>query len=369
MRFKCLLSCAVLWFSVSTLLGQQDADDVTNKLRANPNDVQLIMQLMNTELAEIQQMIDTDLDAALKKVDELSAVLEGIAPDDEKAKELLGNAKRYAVTLKERLNLKKTPVEELIKKLEANPADQSVISLYGGKVMQTAADLARTDLDKAAASIQDAKKFVATLRDKVKDNEDVAKAFDQMEQGWDRLVQQIEYQIERERKLAALIGQNAASLTADAWVNGEPVSDADLKGKVVLLDFWAVWCGPCIATFPHLREWHEQYKDQGLVIVGVTNFEKRFVWNDERQGIEQATGEVTKEAEQEMLTKFVQYHQLHHVTAVQTDNTLHEYYAVEGIPEVVLIDRAGKIQLVEVGAGPETAKKIEAILKKLIEAK
>jgi thiol-disulfide isomerase/thioredoxin len=75
-----------------------------------------------------------------------------------------------------------------------------------------------------------------------------------------------------EQARMALIGQPAFPLETAAWVNGDPLTDADLKGKVVLLDFWAVWCGPCIACFPHLRDWHEKYADRGLVIVGLTKY-------------------------------------------------------------------------------------------------
>ena len=85
--------------------------------------------------------------------------------------------------------------------------------------------------------------------------------------------------IERAKRLAALVGKDATPLEAEAWVNGTPLADADLKGKVVLLDFWAVWCGPCIATFPHLREWQEKYADKGLVIVGLTDY-YNFTWDE-----------------------------------------------------------------------------------------
>ena len=64
------------------------------------------------------------------------------------------------------------------------------------------------------------------------------------------------------------ISQPTFPLEVEAWVNGNALTDKELEGKVVLIDFWAVWCGPCIATFPHLREWRDKYSDKGLVIIG-----------------------------------------------------------------------------------------------------
>src|SRR2546425_993526 len=61
---------------------------------------------------------------------------------------------------------------------------------------------------------------------------------------------------------AALLGKPAPDFEADFALNGKPVKLADLKGKVVLLDFWAVWCVPCVSAFPHLRDWNAEYKDK-----------------------------------------------------------------------------------------------------------
>jgi thiol-disulfide isomerase/thioredoxin len=53
------------------------------------------------------------------------------------------------------------------------------------------------------------------------------------------------------------------------WINSEPLTMEDLRGKVVLIDFWTYTCVNCIRTMPYLREWHDKYAKEGLVIVGV----------------------------------------------------------------------------------------------------
>lgn len=53
------------------------------------------------------------------------------------------------------------------------------------------------------------------------------------------------------------------------WINGTPVTPADLRGKVVLVDFWEYTCLNCLRTLPYLREWYRRYRDRGFVIIGV----------------------------------------------------------------------------------------------------
>lgn len=64
-------------------------------------------------------------------------------------------------------------------------------------------------------------------------------------------------------------GPTPPALQVTEWLNSEALSLDKLKGKVVVLDFWATWCGPCIASIPHNNEMAEKYKDQGLVLIGV----------------------------------------------------------------------------------------------------
>lgn len=71
-------------------------------------------------------------------------------------------------------------------------------------------------------------------------------------------------------RLATLIGKPAPELVKiKGWKNGAPVTLADLKGKVVLLDFWGYWCSPCVRAMPDLVKLYETYKDQGLVVIAV----------------------------------------------------------------------------------------------------
>ncbi|MGE5841353.1 MAG: TlpA family protein disulfide reductase [Deltaproteobacteria bacterium] len=53
-------------------------------------------------------------------------------------------------------------------------------------------------------------------------------------------------------------------------ISGKPISLSDVKGKVVIVDFWATWCGPCLMSIPELVDLQEKYKGKGLVVVGIS---------------------------------------------------------------------------------------------------
>lgn len=67
-------------------------------------------------------------------------------------------------------------------------------------------------------------------------------------------------------------GAPAPDFTLESLDTGKPdVTLASLKGKVVLLDFWATWCEPCRETLPKIEKIHREFKDKGLVVIGVSN--------------------------------------------------------------------------------------------------
>jgi thiol-disulfide isomerase/thioredoxin len=176
----------------------------------------------------------------------------------------------------------------------------------------------------------------------------------------------LEKAIEKGRDYAALVGKDAAPLTVKTWVNGTPLTAGDLQGKVVLLDFWAVWCGPCIVTFPHLREWQEKYGDKGLVIIGLTRYYD-WNWDDDEGYAAKSEDEVSDDQEQEMLKKFAAYYHLKHRFAIQEEgDSLDEYYGVNGIPHVVVLDKAGKVRMIRVGSGKQNAADIDKLLAELL---
>ncbi len=71
--------------------------------------------------------------------------------------------------------------------------------------------------------------------------------------------------------LDAMQGKPAPELALKDWINSKPLDLDALKGKIVVLDFWATWCGPCLSAVPHTNEMKKKYAKKGVVIIGVCN--------------------------------------------------------------------------------------------------
>jgi thiol-disulfide isomerase/thioredoxin len=131
-------------------------------------------------------------------------------------------------------------------------------------------------------------------------------------------------------------------IVATQWIDQAPVKLSDLRGQVVLLDFWATWCGPCRYTFPRLQQWHEAYKDKGLVILGMTNY------FGEADGHKATRGE-----ELIYLRSFKKKNRLPYGFAVADSAVNDLNYGVFTIPMSFLIDRQGKMRYISMGASAE----------------
>jgi thiol-disulfide isomerase/thioredoxin len=167
----------------------------------------------------------------------------------------------------------------------------------------------------------------------------------------------------------ALVGKTAPNLRGDFAVNGKAVKLSDLRGKVVLLDFWAVWCRPCVGAFPHLRKLRKQYGGRGLEIVGLTTYYREWHFHPVTKELSQGSP-LNRKQERHMLRRFAAHHQLKHRLMTMTPRDMGRAvsaYQVKGIPTLVLIDRKGIVRLKKAGFDARAARKFAARIEKLLE--
>jgi peptide-methionine (R)-S-oxide reductase len=140
--------------------------------------------------------------------------------------------------------------------------------------------------------------------------------------------------------------QTAREFAPGEWINSEPLTLQNLRGRVVLIEFWTFGCYNCRNTLPFLKRWDEQYKDKGLTIVGVHSPEF--------------------ETEKKIETVRSQVASLGIKYAVVTDNDYATWkaYAVTAWPTIFVVDKAGRVRWVHVGEGKygETEKTIQKLL-------
>lgn len=132
----------------------------------------------------------------------------------------------------------------------------------------------------------------------------------------------------------------------EGWLNSAPLAMQGLRGKVVLVDFWTYTCINCIRTLPHVKSWHEKYKDKGLVVVGVHTPEYPF---------ERSTANV-----QAAIKRFG----IGYPVAQDNRYATWQAYGNQYWPAVYLIDRRGRIVYTHFGEGAyvETEARIRALL-------
>lgn len=365
MQSRIWLLAALPLLFVAPASAQTAHDEAVQRLKQDPNSVTAIREFMRVKLGAIQQVMRADPEAANTILVEMSAILSELKLDNKEAQDELKKAHGFLDVVQRRIKLTDTTVDKLADRLRRQP-DAKLVMQYLDKVLQTEAENSRRELDKSKALVTEALELLKSLEDQAKDKPDFRESLQRAQQNLADVERRLQSRIEHEARLAKLIGQDPAPLQADAWVNGQPLAKPDLQGKVVLLNFWTVWCRPCLRTYPYLHQWQEKYKDQGLVIVAITNYARQYSWDAQSQQLVAAKEEVTSQDERSMLASFAQAHDFNYVMAVQKSRTLIDYYAVEQIPQFVLIDRQGKVRQARVGADAETLGEVADMLEQLI---
>jgi thiol-disulfide isomerase/thioredoxin len=371
-----LLVALLLVFAFTSLVAAEDKAPLgpppatLEQAQAHSDDAKVLRRFYSPYMRDMNALMEEKkYDEAQKKATELLDLLAQIKPTGEQAPQVHTQIVEYLQDIPHEIALAQLSLADVEKVLAAKPDDEDAFGDWRSKLIETVYSAAYTRPDEAEATLAAAKEFVAKVAESAQDK--AAKArLDSLSSPRGLFAGLDKQAIATGRELAGLIGKDAAPFTVKTWVNGTPLTAGDLQGKVVLLDFWAVWCGPCINTFPHLREWQEKYGDKGLVIIGLTRYYD-YDWDNEWGYAARADEEtdVSDEAEQEMLKKFAAYYHLKHRFAIQEEeDSLDDYYGVSGIPHVVVLDKEGKVRLIRVGSGKQNAEDIDKLLAELLKA-
>ncbi|MBS3906369.1 MAG: TlpA family protein disulfide reductase [Syntrophaceae bacterium] len=130
-------------------------------------------------------------------------------------------------------------------------------------------------------------------------------------------------------------------------IEGQEITLSGLRGKVVLLDFWATWCGPCKESIPHLTQLYKIYQDKGFELIGMS---------------------LDKSGETEMVRRFVKSMDIPY-PIIMTPEDVARNYKVTALPTTILIDKEGNVREKIVGFNSAIGQQIAARVEELIAEK
>lgn len=144
---------------------------------------------------------------------------------------------------------------------------------------------------------------------------------------------------QRERQ-DELVGKPMPEMKLEHWMNSEPLSRDDYQGKILVVDFWATWCGPCIAAIPKNNELHEKYASKGVIVLGICG----------------SRG-------QEVMPQIAADEKIAYPIARDTSQETAKAWRVMWWPTYAVVDRKGIVRAV----GIQTSR-VEDVLKKVLES-
>ncbi len=162
-----------------------------------------------------------------------------------------------------------------------------------------------------------------------------------------------------------LTGKDAPNVDSKVWLDGEAKSLAAMKGNVVIIDFWATWCGPCRVAMPGLDKIYKENKDNNVVVIGLTRFYANGFLPNNSSNLSkgESVRGITEEGYLDHLKEFKKRSELSYPFVVGQKEDF-DAYGVTGIPTMAIVNKEGKVAMLVVGSGNDAL--IEACVKNLI---
>lgn len=298
-----------------------------------------------------------NLDQVEKKIDALIATNPQLMAEAKMVKvQILFERKKYedAYDIFKVIESQVTDVNDLLDafyNIGAEHSDNKVKEEYSNKFLnakQIPEDLAKSKFNVYLTLAEIAKEEGNTDKARKLLNDGIADAKDEKAKTTlSKTLEQIDY-----------FGKAALPISAPTWLNSSPLKLEALKGKPVILLFWAPWCTYCRALMPDIVNIYNENKDAGLTVIGLSRLYG--LYRDDLGD----KGKVTKEEEIEYIKNHLARHNMQFPIAICEGKTVSDAYKITGIPTMIFVSKKGEISYIKIGGGsiPFIMNKIKTLL-------